>query len=159
MKKLLMFGRQSCVAWNLTKGWISSAWKLTYLHVPFLLHNTVVYHVWELPLNKVTANAELVRIFSSKESENYTYSLSMKVYTVSPSIFSLKLCGRVGSTLLGRVSAWYLATRCFWCNFSLHLCLYGFFQFLNSGHCLGHSWLLGSLHGCKQLLSMYSLFQ
>ena len=39
MTKLLMSGKHSQEAWNMTEGQISSALKITYLHVFFVLHN------------------------------------------------------------------------------------------------------------------------
>ena len=74
----------------MTKGQISSAPKLTCLHVLFLLHNIEWYTMYRLPLpfNNVTANTALAKVFSSTQSKKYTSNLSIKVKTVSFSIYT-----------------------------------------------------------------------
>ena len=58
-----------------------------------------------LPLNKATAKTALSKVFSNIQRKKYKLSLSMKVYTVFPSIYPLKLSRGVVLTLLGKFSA------------------------------------------------------
>ena len=72
---------------------------------------------------------------------------------------SFKTLWRSEFNTLGEALSLILGHLIFCCKPSPYLCLHRIFKFLYLGHFLGHSVLLGSQHGCEQLLSMYSLLQ